>query len=255
MRYADAFKIGSKVEGYIKCTYAEIHSPEFGLLFSFNNTVWAKLSAAAKTGLNIGVGSMSDGDFAIHAGGQEVYIPVVNTDKFVGAEEKFVPVTLTKLAYQYIKKQIEIAFSKSKAPNAKHLRAYKRVIEYQLCRVWDKAYATYKVGSYEIVLSWIDVDSKPDISNYTDTNLYHYEIRQESKIIPSPEMVQFLERGETAIFYVKQAAIDWYPTDIENAVIENEGVVVNLNIALEKAKQKYENAKAILAAAGAFAIM
>ena len=74
-------------------------------------------------------------------------------------------------------------------------------------------------------------------------------------IIPRyQKLIEILESGETV--YVRPAAFRWTPLDGINVTITGEdGVEIKLSDALEKAKQRYENAKAILAAAGAFAIM
>ena len=49
---------------------------------------------------------------------------------------------------------------------------------------------------------------------------------------------------------VKEVAIDWIPTDVVNAVIMQGGIPVDLQEALEAAKKKVDNAKALLALAG-----
>lgn len=71
----------------------------------------------------------------------------------------------------------------------------------------------------------------------------------------SPEYEELLSKLDTnSIFYVNPNAFDWNATTVNNATIEREEngkvISVNLDDAINEAKEKYDKAKAILAVAG-----
>ena len=60
---------------------------------------------------------------------------------------------------------------------------------------------------------------------------------------------------KSATFVVKECAIDWFPTKIDGAFItDKDGKLVTIDAALLASKKRLDRAKALLAAAGTYAI-
>lgn len=242
MRYADAFKIGSKIEGVIQCTYATIYDAAGNGLFSLQRT---KKTLTGNwlyewRGDDVYFDNQGDRSYvdAEIGGGITVELPMVQATEY--STDTLVPAKLTYEAVDIIS-------------NA--LRKMKRT-RYTIYRVAD--YDTPKQNKGERVVVRVQYYTVyiDEWNRNNNDHRYHYEVEVEPNvIIPRyQKLIEILESGETV--YVRPAAFRWTPLDGINATITGEdGVEIKLSDALEKAKQRYENAKAILAAAGAFAIM
>jgi len=223
MSYEEAFKIGSVCDGYVKCTYAELYDavqkelPGGNRIFRKLFSLQKRFAAAERT-----IGATIFLNY--------VY-PIVTADTYV-PDTKYVPVYLTDEAAEYINHVIS--------------RGKKRKI-WQVVRVFDRNYVpgdhvVNYAGDRVIVY---ESKEEPDMSKYTDDVWSHYKkIQADSKWA---ELV--VKAGDT--FNVKACAIDWMPTKIDNIVITDpNGKEVKLDDALEAARKKMENAKALLLASG-----
>ena len=228
MNYKDAFAIGSHVEGYIKCHYAELHSPTLGKLFSLQDTNFTTKNQAAQM---IGAGydqnpNVDDHIFIAYD------VPVVETVDFEDYDEtlpkaqQLVPVRLTKIA-----REILINYF-----------SQRKWILYTV--YWSRIQGgeAQKTTRKEILKTY----DRNEAYSYINTNLDHYDVEEEKQIRPQ---YQALIDGinENGVFYVKPVAIDWIPTDIVNVGLDDE---------IAAAQKRLDAAKAILlTAAGAAVIL
>lgn len=117
MTYEQAFNIGSKVEGYVKCTYAMLYSEDKRRAFSFQHRDASHNRAL--TELNNAVGATAV-DWATANSDESVNllydVPICVTNAYVPGE-KLVPVKMTDYANEIINRKIDIAFSKYKGSN------------------------------------------------------------------------------------------------------------------------------------------
>ena len=180
MRYEDALKIGTSVEGYVRCTYAKLHDVKGGFLYALQHNDFDNKSAAHEQ--------------ASQALG-------VTTDEIVK----------TGTDYVAFVEDIPVVKAVGAGHDAKH-------VEVQL-------------------------------TPYCQSRLYAQAKKRKSK----DHIEELLSKNTT--FMVKEVAIDWFPTNIDGAFIEDkDGNLITIDVALEKAKKRLDQAKAILAAAGTFAI-
>lgn len=287
MNYADAFKIGSKCDGYIKCTYAQLANYDLGVLFSLQRGYFYKnkarqefneLADAAETAYQ-NSGATEYAQLNTDAWGYlTVDVPIVKAAEHIEIQKpnNFVPVTLTNEAIQVI---VNI------------LSRSKKVAKYLVYRIWiantGDAYGSYwsgknhYAGERELVMETYKTDDLKEWNEYKKRKVssggrggggtnyvltekskeagYYVEI--EEKRVDNPktqEMISAIKEGRT--FFVKACAIDWVATDINNATIvqkdaDGNEVQVNLNNQLEAARKRLETAKALLATAATLTIL
>lgn len=125
MNYADAFKIGSKCDGYIKCTYAKLHSPDLGALFSLQRGYFYQNKA------RVDFNELMDADTEkAHQNSDATQYAQLNTDVWgyltidvpivkaaehieIQKENDFVPVALTNEAIQVIARLVKPSSTKT----------------------------------------------------------------------------------------------------------------------------------------------
>ena len=236
MSYEEAFKIGSVCDGYVKCTYAELYDsvqkelPGGNRIFRKLFSLQKRWAAAERT-----IGATISLNYAY---------PIVTADTYV-PDAKYVPVYLTDEATEYINHVI----SRSKRLS----EILGRIKIWQVVRVYDRNYVpgdhvVNYAGDRVIVY---EGKEEPDMSKYTDDVWSHYEKIQ--AVSKWDGLEGLIKAGE--MFNVKACAIDWMPTKIDNIVITETDKNVNtrevkLEDALEAARKKMENAKALLLASG-----
>lgn len=276
MRYDEAFKIGSKVEGYVKCTYAMLHLPEFGKLFSIQGTQhrsnWRELAEP--------IGKVKPDETAFLIAEAPI---VIATERVQYKPNEWVPVQLTKECMQAI-------ISKIFKPNYWETK-------YTITRVWLKEHHTTvtkwedgKPVNRDVLLNKVfgtekiyEGFKKPDLSKYEptqDTEVYgikYGEIEKTPNVALRAKILGAAESGDIpayfyrveskrvvgdayyalidgikngATFYVKPQAIDWVPVDVNNATVLMDGVELNLDDALALAYKKMQDAKHLCLAAG-----
>ena len=225
MNYKDAFAIGSSVEGYIKCHYAELFSPTLGKLFSLQDNNFTSKNEAAKA---VGAAYDQNPDVDEHLI-IRYDIPVVETTEFDNYDEdkQFidVPVQLTSYAKQQIIKLL-----------SNHTRP-------QYTVYWSRVRSgvVQEITRKEILKTY----SREQAYSYVSSNLNHYDVVETLEIKPQyQELIEGIKND--GVFYVKPVAIDWIPTDIQNTQLAQD---------LAEAKQKLETAKALLVTAGAATIL
>ena len=252
MTYNDACKIGSKIEGYVKCTYAKLNEIEQGFIFAFQRHYTQQTSTGHESGRNIGY--MDVNELAREGADVHTFVidaPIVKATASDG--EKNVEVQLTPYGRDLLYKK----FSKGSR------KGDRTITVYVVWQVWDKPSYSYN-GNQRItlhdagdrVLVWQKYD-KPDMSLYENADKYHYEL--EEKQVSSGERQEVLNKilDGTARFLVKECAIDWFPTNISNVLVTdpNTGKQVSIDVAIDDAKKRLDRAKAILAGATALAFI
>lgn len=231
MNYKDAFAIGSRVEGYIKCHYAELHSPSLGKLFSLQDNNFTSKNEAVGAGYD--PNPNVDEHMIINYD-----IPVVETDEI--SEDKLVPVRLTS----YAKQQIVRLYSKGS----------KKYIVYRVYPngyfKWDGNEKVYihQPGERQILFETYDRKAAYAAVKSGSTNGQAWSIGvDESTREIKPKYQELIDGiNKDGVFYVKPVAIDWIPTDIVNVGLEKD---------LTEAQRKLDAAKALLVTAGAATIL
>lgn len=261
MKYNEAFKIGSKADGFVKCTYAQLANYSHGVVWSLQKAHYEQKNTDAQVQIAFDV-------------------PVVKADTFVpdATEKDWIPVKLTTAAIEIMYKRIAPSLAKT----------YQKMVIYAQCidttgMEKDKAFSYYSNGFRHKLYQKGDIIKVREITNSTNTfyTLKDFYSNKELKAelyktskYPFPikwfkyyyalegavakredleELVDTLKSGEE--FYVKAAAIDWQPSNIENASIVQNGKEILLSDALAAAKKKVEQAKAILAGAATISII
>lgn len=248
MRYKEALNIGSVCEGTIQCTYATIYDASGKGLFSlqrkqatrFYNYTSGGDVFITDTGKGVDFG-MNDGSPFSGTdidGRITIEMPLVYVTEH--SDATLVPAHLTDEAIEIITRALEKI----------------KTTRYTVYLVCD--YTTSKMAKGEKKVVAVQY-YRPDIDAYNLYNSdhrYHYELETEQNII-SPKYRQLIDIIQTGdIVYIKPAAFKWAPIDGFNATITDaDGKVIKLSDALAAAKQKVEQAKAILAAAGVAAFI
>lgn len=256
MKYREAYAIGSKCEGVIKCTFATIYNKDGKGLFSLQN-VKASYGVDYKNGgysdestsadmiitqlspniyfVDAGYHGVTSGDAEIR-GGITFKFPMVMIDQI--SNDRLVPAKLTDYAVQII------------VEACKNMKVYK----------WH-IYAVSDVDGIPggKVMHVTDTYIRPKDSDWMPTDKYHYEFEEEKVINPRYEqLISILQSRDTV--YIKPDAFDWEATNINNATITQKDengneIQVNLNDQLEAARKRMETAKAILATAATLTII
>ena len=261
MTYREAFKIGSAVEGYVKCTYARLHNAEYGVMFSLQRRNTTTNSDLVYLNDAIGVPE----NFNIYAGGVE--FPVVKSDLNVG-DEKFVPVRLTDAGKETLLKLLSRYQRSRKIVKTNiYVECHNKV-----AMPWNNVYnpTEWTVGQVKkvrviegskqySVRAQFYSNHNLRLENYDTTDYplnpiwFRYYWDEEISYEPIEEiedLLRVIENKEEC--YVLASAIDWAPLNIENATITDEnGEIVNLNIAVEQAENKLKQAKTLLALSAA----
>lgn len=252
MKYDEAFKIGSEVDGYVKCTYAILHNAEFGKLFSLQREGLIKqLNFLYNT----------DEDLTIDA-----HLPIVTATDYVYTEKEndMVPV--------YLDREYAAGYIISKLKNAQEIfnkldySYYKVLYKVFFCKplqtgrggrgkaktVWTCEYESETkplVEEFEgNFILWETQDKKSKahtIKGYTN-----YEIREEKIYAKAYETLINGIQNDT-LFWVKKCAINWQPKNIEYLKAVVNGKEIDLDLAIEQAQKKVDQAKAILGIAAA----
>lgn len=107
MNYADAFKIGTKCDGYIKCTYAKLHNTDMGAVFSLQRGYFYQNKA--RVDFNNAIGASPAEQNTDASGYITVDVPIVKAAEHIDIQKEndFVPVTLTNEAIQVIAKLVK----------------------------------------------------------------------------------------------------------------------------------------------------
>ena len=185
MLYDEAFKIGAKCDGYVRCTYAQLMSSELGALFSLQSA-YTRINKGRVELENIGA---FDHTQNTDANAVVLDVPVVIADTYV-PNERLVPVRLTEDAATMIAAKVARRIKKTDPTDERR------------------------------------------------------------------KLLEGLRNYKKYVFYVKKVAIDWVPTDIQNAtIIDENGKPILLSDYTKAAKEQLDRAKAILAAAGVLTII
>lgn len=250
MRYDEAFKIGSECDGYIRCSYAELHNPEYGKLFSLQKSIYRKSDAQDDVNAALqGIGTkIKEGGDVLETNIQ-FDIPLVYADTYV-PDEKWVPVRLTPDAIEYL---VQIIKAKDKHTTKWRTvyRIYKCSYKYDNTKeyIHRELYRTQFVKpEYDLKEFWPKEALNSPLAQGND---YWYEFEEAKEQVTSYQgLIDCLRNGKE--FYVKHVAIDWIPTNIENVTVtDEEGVEIYLEDALAEAESKMNQAKALLGVAAA----
>lgn len=272
MNYKDAFAIGSHVEGYIKCHYAELHSPSLGKLFSLQDRNFTTKNQAVQnfnkdqgqteyifygestpTNRNAGIRTDNENLYNGHVDDMTAFvyndIPVVEMADYVEIDEtlpkaqQLVPVHLTKIAREHIIAGLKL-FRQVK---------YKVIAEYPDGK-WrydgnEKVYI-HQPGTKVVLFETYDHDEAykhQHVTTGSASGLYYTYVEEYYPEVKPQYQALIDGINENGVFYVKPVAIDWIPTDIVNVGLDEE---------IEAAQKRLDAAKAILlTAAGAAVIL
>lgn len=266
MEYTEALKIGSKVDGYIKCTYAELLGIDSGKLFSLQRSALSVNVAKEELEQNIGEVDNPNADLSLFT---QYDMPIVRAvSRF---NSKMVDVKLSSFAKDYILTHLARLdkISPKRVPNRWNVwiivdKAYQDVRrDFVQYKYYDK-FGTYLPANIEYlpggkILYHDNSELEPKISAYPKIDSWgHYKIEVTGYgYAPNDryeELRQAVKNNET--FMVKECAIDWVPADANNAVVIGaDGKEIKLTDALEAARKKLERAKALLTAATTITII
>lgn len=322
MRYQDAIKIGTALDGYVRCTYAVLYGKRGGVpMYAFNNMRdWNKAKEDYESELEEMVGAfepsepqvsvwqvpvvvsdmsaVKDGDvyaavklteyaateimekFLLRNGWYGIYKPVL---KSVDVEFRIDPDTTSEQFAEYKDffadweykglgtsgrwvKQFTWAADKDKGTDSRNKRGDLKKDDVKYTAL---SHFYNKMSEAATEFDWWDED-KYLISvpygtftvkkNYSQNRWISYEDQGEP---PTPGQVKELEQRRKKIlsellsntYYVKECAIDWIPTNLDNAGSITTGEDVDLQVALEISRKKLDQAKALLITAGATNIL
>lgn len=239
MRYDEAFKIGTKIEGYVKCAYAEVWLPKiveldftkekFDKAFALQGQHYRTNQQKADWEEELQkVGYMSEDADVINF---VTEIPVaVATERVQYQKGERVPVKLTKECRETIIEKINKP------------------------KYWQNKYFVYKVYPktnlreefrQKVYEGW----NKPDMTKYVDTKEYTYKMEYKREVNDTYyKLIEAIKADAT--FYVKPCALDWVPVDVTNMTYVIDGVALNLDDALALAYKKMQDAKHLCIGAG-----
>lgn len=244
MTYEKSFKIGSNIEGYIKCSFTTVHAENGDKLFTFNRKGFGRhIQSQGEADLYLiqtnGVGDAPNTSFDI-----EVDYPLLHADYAIKGKE-LVPVRLTQEAARFIASKLKPLTQK----------------KYLIYRVYDnyaqETNSTHKPGERRLMQ---ETYTKPVIipknaqnsalllrvDGWKDTYIYHHEVEVKTEDQTHYATLRDLcENYKTDIVYVRPERVDWIPTRVD----------VVLSDEIETARQKMEQAKSLLIAAGAASLI
>lgn len=286
MRYDEAFKIGTKIEGYVKCAYAEVWLPKvveldfakekfdkaFALQGQHYRTNQQKADWEEELQKMQGVGYMSEDADVINF---VTEIPVaVATERVQYQKGERVPVKLTKQCRETIIKKINkpnywqnkyfVYKVYTKDQNGKYLYdengnftgTIKKGYKEKVYEGWQKPDMT----EYKSELNKLHEEMKPDmpIEAFVGSGIllgkstkcdYFYKMEYKREVNDTYyALIEAIKADAT--FYVKPCALDWVPMDVTNMTYVIDGVALNLDDALALAYKKMQNAKHLCIGAG-----
>lgn len=237
MSYDEAFKVGSKVDGYIKCTFTQIHDAAGNLLFSMQKEGFSKSQ------------SLYDVDSFVQRISGDVFAADPNANFEIVTEFPLLQATLHRPGAEYVPCLFttEAArFIQSKLKALYRTKYY--VYRLYLTKYKDDGH-TYQAGERRLMA---ESYGNPHVEKYKDT--IHYIHKLETGKVEQEhyaELLNGLENYKSFVVYVQPKHVDWIPTKIDNIMING----VNLNDAIEEARRKVESAKNVLIAAGAASLI
>ena len=237
MSYEEAFKIGSVCDGYVKCTYVELYDFTHGYKFAFQkaSVIDHKIVNLDASGVTISY---------------EFPLFTAEYHERKEKDERLVPVRLTNECIDYVLKEIG---SRAK-PFVLRQKVWRITGTYPAKAAHgNHTYVTYerKQVQYNPETNYNDIDHPEALYNTAGmpTGEYRWYVIETYKEYGEHPLIESIKNNE--IFYVKAVAVDWRATDITNVVITDpDGKEVKLDDALEAARKKMENAKALLLASG-----
>lgn len=266
MIYANAFKIGSKIEGKIKCTYAVFYNASGKAMFSLqqkaayngvdfkggDDSTWDNAIVTQLTDDIYFCDCVSEryGDGAKIRGRIGLMIPMVTADTQIRLKPSIskkgnldsgaplVPAKLTSLAKELI------------------LAACKKFHAYKYSVYVNVINPTTGKRERRCVLETYDFYNA-EAATLNFQKKYNLESKYVERVVTkaidprTEELLNILQNDDKV--YVKACAFDWNPTNIDNAsIVDPEtGVDVALDISLKEAEDKMNKAKALLFTAAA----
>lgn len=291
MTYEEALQIGSKIDGYVKCTFAILYGE--GGVFSMQHKALGsrytqydyvrdnanayfeggEITDAPEEYVDFGERQPAGKDYGSNYNEYGITteynfnilldIPLLTATLEEKQEDGYIPCKLTAEAARIIA----------------HVAHKHKRVKYFVYRVYDRDYmydnrVIYKAGESALILETYtkpNMDS-PDwqpryVNGYVSTGanpymdvanrIYHYELVTGSVNSDSYDaLMEACNNYKTAVWYVRPDAIDWIPTRIDNAtVVGADGKEIPLDVAIDEARKKMENAKSLLIAAGAASLI
>lgn len=269
MTYQEAIKIGSKCEGYIKCTYAEIHSPSLGKVFSFQRkNIFRRSADLQNINATFSVGSNNPDE--------TFYVIEMPIFKAIGPanDPKWIKVRLTDEACDYVArcwsaKVYDTEVSKlrrwyivdreyfDEARDFVKYRYYSKDGVYLPGNIWYVPGGKILIGEFNSIGE--ANKAAQEFGNGKGAKFGHTEdeiLSRKSTQTQEERRVARYNELKNNIFEVKECAVNWVPTDIVNVTtIGEDGKPIKLSDAITAAEEKVNKAKAILAIAGSTIII
>lgn len=258
MDYREALHIGSKAEGIIKCTYARLYDRPVSWQEHYLNYLFSLQRKDAAEVVTYGPDANGDGipDYIIKTGRKEQRDVIEFDPRFQDKDGTiyydFPMVVADGLADGVV---VPAHFTPEAVEILRYAMSKMKTRKWTVYRVWDVDTPGASKGSDKAMQSTYSY-SKDWERSWTskDTDNYHHEVRSEKVTNPRFErIIKIIESGEP--IYIKPAAFEWYPLDIQNATIVEKGengeeYELNLDEAIAAAEERLNKAKAILIAAG-----
>ena len=261
MRYEDAAKIGTNVEGYVRCTYVRLHDLNDGHLYSLqHHDAWKLTDAHLQATQTLGAASEKVTQDVIERNTDYSEfvedIPVVKAIRPYNVFGKGVEVQLTDYAR-------DLLYRKANADYRTETKYYVEKVQVRDHVMQDGTVLAH-AGERRTMLETYDPEQlksfaelrydRPErLGELKATNpilykkiwdagyCYAVSTRTGNELNRGRmENMEFL-LSKDATFVVKEVAIDWFPTNIKGAWIidPKTGKLVSIDVALDAAKKKY----------------
>lgn len=258
MEYREALHIGSKAEGVIKCTYARLYDQPVSKEEQNLKYLFSLQRKDAAEVVVYGPDANGDGipDYITETGRKEQHDAIEFDSRFQD-EDGVIYYDLPMVVVDGLEDGVVVPahFTPEAVEVLRYAMSKMKVRKFTVYRVWDVDMPGTSKGARVAMQSTYSYSKDWEWSwTSKDTDNYHHEIEQESVINPRFErLIKIVESGEP--IYIKPAAFDWHPFDIENATIIEKGengkeYELNLDDAIAAAEDRLNKAKAILIAAG-----
>lgn len=218
MTFEQASKIGTAMDGYVKCTYAEIHSPSAGKLFSIKRSECTGIRGEVNE-----VVADVDGEAAI------VFdIPIVHTDMDMpfSPDGKWISCAMNLYAVDIIMAMV----GKKQHALEKH---------------YERLAAVYRKRA--------EIFSRLHVGQKRVESVRNEMLKAEERARRYAQYVADLKNAlVNQVVYVKPVAIDWIPANIDNMDVNvlQGAKVIDLKNAVHESEEKLSKAKKLLLAAG-----
>ena len=263
MTYEEAFNIGSKCEGYVKCTFAIAKNPENNRLFSFQHGHFGRSESLSK--LTEAVEEIGDLPYADETGGLSFDLPIVVADtQELSADGLWAKARLTRDALNLLARKMYMWHKNLYGTRRKYIDVW------EIYKVVNRdIYPLFFKGQKELYET-VQFDPNKPYGTRTEAGIkiptyleylqqrnpdYYDFVAVQQWVADYGAVTEEIKQAWSKNIWIRKTAIDWYPTDIKNVKVTENGKQVLLSDALAEAEKRLDRAKAILATATAAAFI